>query len=77
MTLPTTKASNQNGTSANAPDWIAKTAKQIGRRQKLERIGAAWNREEDGGICLRLHGTQIISEDIYLFPNEPDVGTQV
>ena len=65
------RSTNRNGNAANAPDWIAKAVKQIGRKEKLERVGAAWNREEDGGICLRLHGTQIVTEDIYLYPNEP------
>jgi hypothetical protein len=40
---------------------------RIAASQRLERIGAAWSRE-DGGICLRLHGTQVIAEDIYLYP---------
>ncbi|GAB5470462.1 MAG: hypothetical protein Kilf2KO_34920 [Rhodospirillales bacterium] len=66
---------NQKPTTAKRdagtpPDWIAKCPKQIGRKERLERVGAAWRRE-DGGICLRLHGTQIISEDIYLYPAEP------
>lgn len=65
-----TKRTNKNS-SANAPDWIAKAAKQVGRKERLERVGAAWNRPEDGGICLRLHGTQIVTEDIYLYPNDP------
>ena len=55
--------------SGNTPDWIAKCPKHIGRKERLERVGAAWTRE-DGGICLRLHGTQIVSEDIYLYPYE-------
>ncbi|MGF1456876.1 MAG: hypothetical protein ACFB6R_16025 [Alphaproteobacteria bacterium] len=42
-------------------------ARGYGRKQKLERVGAAWTRP-DGGICLRLHGTQIVSDDIYLYP---------
>lgn len=58
---------NQTDT-ANAPDWIVKTPKGYGRNAKLERIGVAWNRDKDGGICIRPAGTQIIAEDIYLFP---------
>lgn len=54
--------------NANAPDWVVKTPKGYGRKAKLERIGVAWNRANDGGICVRLAGTQIIAEDIYLFP---------
>lgn len=52
------------------PHWIAKAPKTIGRTQRLERIGVAWNRD-DGGICLRLYGTQVIGEDVYLYPNDP------
>lgn len=54
--------------AGNAPDWIAKSRKQIGRTERLERIGAAWERD-DGGICLRLYGSQIVTDDIYLYPN--------
>ena len=56
---------------ANAPDWVVKTAKGYGRKQRLERIGVAWSRE-DGGICLRLSGTQIIGDDVYIYPMTPD-----
>jgi len=62
----------QNGSAAqsNAPDWIVKTSKGQGRNARFERIGAAWNRTDDGGICIRLCGTQIVSEDIYVFAAE-------
>lgn len=69
---------NQNTETANAPDWIVKTPKGYGRKTKLERIGVAWNREKDGGICIRTAGMQIIADDIYLFPvitNEPGDGS--
>lgn len=52
------------------PHWIAKTPQTIGRTQRLERVGVAWNRE-DGGICLRVYGTQILAGDVYLYPNDP------
>lgn len=51
------------------PDWVVKTPPYKGNGKKLERIGAAWNRE-DGGICIRLTGTQVISRDVYLYPAE-------
>lgn len=51
------------------PDWIIKASRPSDRKGRLERIGAAWSRD-DGGICLRFHGTQIIGSDIYLFPAE-------
>jgi hypothetical protein len=56
--------------TTSRPHWIAKIPKQIGRKERLERVGVGWNRE-DGGICLRLHGTQIVSDDVYLYPNTP------
>lgn len=65
-TTNTASASNVREGRAR-PDWIAKSPR--GRREKsaLERVGAAWTRE-DGGICLRLYGMQIVSADIYLYP---------
>lgn len=67
--------SDQPREASNQPDWVVKTPKGIGRKQRLERIGAAWDRE-DGGICLRLIGTQIVNEDLYLFPIENAPSTQ-
>lgn len=55
--------------NASHPNWIAKAPRGEGRKQKLQRIGAAWNRD-DGGICIRLYGTQVIPGDVYLYPNE-------
>ena len=56
--------------NTNRPDWIVKAPRGQGRNSFLERIGGAWNRE-DGGIGIRLAGKQIIEDDIYLYPNEP------
>lgn len=58
---------NENG---NRPDFVAKTSKGYGRKARFERVGVAWKRED--GICLRLIGTQIVNEDIYLFPIAQD-----
>lgn len=60
---------NQASEPTNQPDWIAKASKGYGKKQRLERVGVAWNRE-DGGIGIRLAGTQIIEDDIYLYPNQ-------
>lgn len=54
----------------NKPDWIVKAPRGQHRNSNLERIGAAWSRD-DGGIGIRLYGKQIIEDDIYLYPNEP------
>lgn len=69
MTTNTETPDETQDKSDNRPDWVAKTPKGYGRKQHLERVGAAWNRK-DGGICLRLMGTQIVAEDIYLYPAE-------
>jgi len=59
-----------NESQTNSPDWIVKAARGHYKNSYLERIGAAWNRD-DGGIGVRLHGKQIVDGDIYLYPNEP------
>lgn len=53
----------------NRPDWVVKAPRGYGKQARLERIGAAWNRE-DGGIGIRLAGKQLVEDDIYLYPNE-------
>jgi hypothetical protein len=52
---------------AKKPDWIVKTP----RNSKLERIGAGWSRDEDGGVFVRLVGDQLVTGPLYLFPNTP------
>ena len=70
MTTANTQTKDAGATNGQKPDWIAKAPKSRGRNSRLERIGAAWNRE-DGGICIRLIGKQVVDGDIYLYPNEP------
>ena len=67
MTTTNTTSQDVRTDNGNQPDWVAKSPRGSGRNQRLERIGVAWNRD-DGGICLRLVGTQIITEDVYLYP---------
>jgi len=54
--------------SNNKPDWTVKTQRGYGRKSHLETVGAAWNREKDGGICIRLIGKQLIENDLYIYP---------
>ena len=75
MTTTTTQTRTATRENGHRPDWIAKTARGYGRNSQLERIGVAWNRE-DGGIGLRLVGTQVVDGDIYLYPNEAETGDQ-
>ena len=53
--------------SGRRPDWVVKVPRTQGKKSGLVRIGAAWDRE-DGGICLRLTGNQIVSGDVYVYP---------
>lgn len=67
MSTTNTNTQDTRTDNGNQPDWVAKSPRGQGRNQRLERIGVAWNRD-DGGVCLRLVGTQIVNEDIYLYP---------
>lgn len=60
---------HENSDDKKQPDWTVKTAKGYGRDQRFITVGAAWDRE-DGGICIRLTGTQIVENDLYLYPAE-------
>tara|TARA_R110002167_G_scaffold186979_9_gene388128 strand:+ start:891 stop:1121 length:231 start_codon:yes stop_codon:yes gene_type:complete len=75
MTTTNTAAQDARTETGNQPDWVAKSPRGNGRNQRLERIGVAWNRD-DGGICLRLAGTQIVNEDIYLYPLSDDPASE-
>ncbi|MCB0637354.1 MAG: hypothetical protein KDC54_12085 [Lewinella sp.] len=46
---------------SNLPTHIAKVRHGQGKQATYERIGAAWVNEK-GGIYVKLHGTQIVSE---------------
>ncbi len=59
---------NEKGNGTIKPDFIAKTKQGYGKTVSFERVGAAWNREENGGLYLKFHGTQIIDGPVYLFP---------
>ncbi len=66
---PTSTHDSMPAGENNRPDWVVKIPRGAGRQSRLERIGVAWNRD-DGGIGVRLSGTQIVDEDIYLYPND-------
>jgi len=60
-----------NNETSNLPAYTATIRQQVGKNKAtFERIGAAWVNEEKGSIYLKLHGTQIIEDGIYLFPND-------
>lgn len=61
----------------NRPDYIAKQYRMVriedGWRTRKERIGVAY-RNENGSICFRPAGAQIIEGDIHFFPIDTDEG---
>lgn len=65
-----TTANENTAASANSgrrPDWVVKAPRTRGKTSGLIRIGVAWDRE-DGGICLRLTGNQLVTGDLYIYP---------
>lgn len=50
------------------PDLIAKIRERKGDKTSFLTIGAAWTKEEDGSIYIKLYGNQIIEAPFYLFP---------
>lgn len=63
-----TQNTNEKSNGTIKPDFIAKTKQGYGKQTSFERVGAAWHREENGGLYLKFHGTQIIDCPVYLFP---------
>lgn len=59
------------------PDYIAMQYRQVrvgdDWKTRKERIGAAFN-NENGSICFRPSGAQLIEGDIYLFPQDDSPG---
>ena len=59
----------------NRPDFVAKQYRLIrvedGWRLRKERIGVAW-KSDNGSICLRPSGVQVIEGDVHLFPSESE-----
>lgn len=61
-----TDTNTQPPSENKKPDWTVKTPKGYGRNQRLHTVGAGWSRD-DGGLCLRLTGTQIVENDLYIY----------
>ena len=70
-----TQSTNADNGENNRPDFIAKQYRQVriedGGKTRKERIGVAW-KGENGSICFRASGVQIIDGDIHLFPVEQE-----
>lgn len=67
------RTASENGEKANRPDYIAKQYRVIriedGWRTRKERIGVAF-KNENGSLCFRPTGKQIIEGDVHFFPVE-------
>ena len=65
------KGTGDSGEKGFSSDYMATQYRTIrtqdGSGTRRELIGAAWN-TANGAICVRLSGAQIVSNDIYLFP---------
>ena len=70
----TAKTNSTQESDYQAPDFIAMQYRHVrlddGWKTRKERIGAAYE-NDNGAICFRPAGRQVIENDIYLFPNEP------
>lgn len=65
-----------NGNGKQKPNYIAKRQDGYGKNVSFTRVGAAWNREDNGSIYIKFHGTQIIDDPVYLFPVEDENNEQ-
>lgn len=76
--LQTQSSGAENG-ETNRPDYIAKQYRQVrvedGWKTRKERIGVAW-KGENGAICFRASGIQIIDGDVHLFPVDEEAAQQ-
>ena len=63
----TTQEDTSNGKSNSKPTHTLRKKVGYGKNTDFETIGAAWARE-DGGLYIKLHGTQIIDSGFYAFP---------
>jgi len=68
-----TKRRNQKPDQNNQPDYIARQYRMVrtdnGWQTRKERIGVAWE-GDNGFICFRPAGQQLIEGDVYFYPNE-------
>lgn len=69
----TNEKENTENTETNRPDYIAKQYRVIatedGYKTPKERIGVVYI-NENGSMCFRPSGAQLIESDVYFFPFE-------
>ena len=56
-------------TTSTKPTHTLRKKVGYGKQTSFESIGVAWARE-DGGLYIKLHGTQIIDSGFYAFQNK-------
>ena len=62
---------NQTEKSSSKPTHIVRKKFWTGRKSDFETLGVAWERE-NGGLYIKLTGTQIIEGGFYVFPNKEE-----
>lgn len=71
---------NQNDRSGegekNQPSHVVKARIGTGKNATYERIGVAWENDQDGSLYIRVHGTQIISGGFTCYPIEDQGGAR-
>ena len=66
MTNDTQTNAPQNG-NGNKPTHSIRKRSGTGRKAEFETLGVAWQRD-DGGLYIKLYGTQIVEGGFYAFP---------
>ena len=65
----------QTNGESNRPDYIVKQYRQVrtenGSKTRKEAIGAIWKNAATGMLTIRYNGVQVISNDVFAYPNEP------
>jgi len=70
----TAQNTNTENTSTKPTHTLRKKV-GYGKQVDFETIGVAWARE-DGGLYIKLHGTQIIDSGFYAFQNKDQTITE-
>ena len=63
----TTQNETSNQSTETKPTHNLCVKAGYGKKTKFETIGVAWVRQ-DGGLYIKLHGTQIVDSGFYAFP---------
>lgn len=70
-----TQKTNAVAKNTKPTHTLRKNTGGYGRHANFETIGVAWEREE-GGLYIKLYGTQIIDSGFYVFPNQNEATTE-